>query len=430
MSSTSSIFPWEISDEKALACIPKTGWLREYVEYRFRASDTPVWFHVGAVITATTSLMGFKKLQVESDVEGEFQNVLLHSWSTLVGASGGRKSAAIRPLERIYSSIHSGGMLASDGTPEAWHDRMAHPDCGGVVILMRDELATLFEQARRSYGTGIMSWLLETYKGRVSRETKSGGLVEVPEARLSILGAIPHDSLRQSAGRSVWDSGWMARMTIWAAQPQRRVRRPFDDLELEQVLTRALRILAFQNERTIIVPGEVANQISNWVDNKVLPLKDTVPDALYSCLVRLEEKAFVILAALTVLDQYNTLKTGGLNAIPDEPIVVPEHLVDFTVKIVTYLRRTLLKLYPLVGVLDDQGSREQQLLSKLRQHVDDQGGIGEQELADMLGWSRSMVCRTLQPFLLGEDPLIYRQSVPRKSRGRPKIALRFTEELG
>lgn len=421
--------PWEVSDEEAFKCIPEKGWLREYVEYRHRASDTPVWFHIGAVLTCTASLMGFQELKVESDIIGEYQVVLIHMWSTALGSSGGRKSAAIRPMQRIYGSIHGAGMLASDGTPEAWHDRMAHPDTSGTVILMRDELATLFEQARRSYGTGILSWLLETYKGSVSRETKSGGLVEVPRARVSILGAIPHDTLRTSAGRSVWDSGWMARMTLWASSPQRRVRRPFDDLVLEEALGKALRLLAYKSDSTIIIPGAVADQLSDWVDANILTLKDSVPDALYSCLIRLEERAFIILAVLSVLDQYTSLVEGTFQPNDNEPLIVSEYLVPYTLRIVQNLRRTLLKLYPLVGVLDDQGSREHQLLTKLRQHQDDSQGTNEQDLADMLGWSRSMVRRTLQPFIEGEDPLIYRQSMPRTGRGRPKVALLFVSDL-
>jgi len=421
--------PWEVTDEEAFKCIPSTGWLKEYIDYRYRASDTPVWFHIGATITAIASIMGFWTLQVESDIKGEFQTILVHMWSTLTGQSGGRKSAAIRPIERIYAEIHGAGMLASDGTPEALHDRMAHPDCSGVVIMMRDEIATLFEQARRSYGTGIMSWLLETYKGRVSRETKSGGLVEVPRARLSILGAIPHDILRQSAGRAVWDSGWMARMTLWAAQPERRVRRPYDDLALEEAFAKAIKVLAYRSDATIRVPSEVADKISEWVDKHVLTLRESVPDALYSCLVRLEERAFIILAVLSVLDQYDDLKQNRYVHKEGQILTTPAHLVEPTLRIVQNIRHTLLKLYPLVGVIDDQGNREQQLLGKLRQHQEDVLGVNEQDLADMLGWSRSMVRRTLQPFVEGEDPLIYRQPMPRASRGRPKLALRFVDSL-
>ena len=423
---------WEISDQQALECVPPSSWLEHYVRYRAEGTDAPIWYHIGAAITGVINLSGFKELRIESSIPGKFQRKPLQLWCMLTGPSGGRKSSAISPIIRMIEQLHPDTTLSTDGTSqEAIHDRVASDDCQGVALIAADELASLFAQANRAYSSGIMSWMLEIYKGSSSRETKKGGKVPIERARVSLLGCIPHETIQTHAQEALWASGWFPRMSIWAARQTRYIARPYEDQATEDVLVAALKLFTHEDDvggQTIHIPADIADKISKWFLDKVNPMRASVPSHLFSCLVRLEEKCHMYLAALTIMQEYEHLIKQAGNYRKPKELYPDDMLLEYALKLVEAQLHTLVTLYPHIQPTDSRNIKERQLRAKVRNLNYEYSKCTEEMLSDALGWSRSKVREVLVPLLSGDEPLLYKKPVY-NPRGRPTNSIQFAAEL-
>jgi len=387
--------PWHVNEATVCDLIPPDSYIEEYIKYASCATDAPLWYHVGCILTTIATASGFKDLRVAGSKPGTYANVPVQLWSTLVGSSGDRKSAAIAPARRLLHNVNPKSLLPKDGTQEAWHDRLASEEVNGVAILLRDEFSGLFDHANKSYGGGILSWLLDTHQGYASRETKTGSFVNIPRARMNLLGGIPPNTLREKTNQSIWESGFMPRLILWAAGRERYLKRYFDDPKKEMELAKYAKALV-RNTRPVIIEAAQADQFSDWIYDNVEAKLQVLPGALVSTFQRLQEKGYVIAAALAVANQ-STLKTSS--------IYVSDEDVMYTLKILKAIMQSTGAIFSVIGV-STEASDENIVIEVVKENP----GITMQDLITACSFSRSKLYRIVKTLREGADPTIKCQS--------------------
>lgn len=397
-------WPWQVEDDAAREVIPESGFIHDYLKYMQDSNDAPVWYHLGSILTTMVAVSGRRDLRVARR-DGKTHFIPQHLWSVLVGTSGDRKSAALDPVQRLIHRVNSPSVLSTDGSVEAWHDRLATKDTDGIGILHRDELAYLFDQAKRSYSSSMISWLLTCYQGGpVSRETKSGGLVGIPRVRLNILGGIPPDTLQQKTTRSDWRSGFMPRFTFWGARRHRFLELPVEDEVVEIELANWLKAICWIQDSPIIIPRKPAGVIIDWTRTEVEEKRDSYPVDAFSSLVRLQGKGFRIAAMLAASE---------LSQLDNSAIQVRSRHTEAATRILSLLKTSTIAMFSLVG--SDTAATEEKMVMDAVTMSD---GVDIEKLVETCGLSRGRVQKILLTY--ADEGLVFAQDLPNQRRGRPK----------
>ncbi len=126
---------WQVSDTETKALKPQSGFIHDYLSYMEESNDAPLWYHMGAILTVMGTAAGRRDLRVVRE-DGKQHYLPMHMWSAIVGNSGERKSAALDPATRLLYQVNPPSILATDGSPEAWHDRLAMEETFGSSMGM------------------------------------------------------------------------------------------------------------------------------------------------------------------------------------------------------------------------------------------------------------------------------------------------------
>lgn len=333
---------WKVTEAEAEAVIPKTGFIRDYIEYAKTGTDAPTWYHLGSIIGGMTTCSGFRDLRIMRS-DGAISTTPIQSWNANVGVSGDRKSTAMDIVYRLMAHVLPGCLLADDGTVEAWHDTLSCDTSSGTGFMYRDELSSLLDQAKRSYSSSLNSWLLSAYRGGpLVRDTKKGGVVAIPRVRLNILGGIPPDTLTRKTTKSDWRSGFFTRFTFWAAERERFLPHEAFDLGVEQEFADWMKaILLEPTQQPIIISAKHSEIISDWCYENVEKQRKLFPPDVFSALTRLQEKG-LRMAAMFALSE--------LDRIPDtKPVKVTAEQCEAVLPILALLHRGALGMFNLIG---------------------------------------------------------------------------------
>lgn len=377
--------PWEVSDEVALSAVPSDGFIAEYVSYARDCSDTPAWFHLGSILTCMSTLAAGREIRVLRS-DGKIKYIPTHLWSALVGVSGSRKSGAMHLARNLVRRVSPGLVLANDASVEAWHDTL-HDETGGIGLIAQDELAWLFDQAKRSYSSTLIGWLLSSYEGFLDRSTKGGGRKIIPRVRLSILGCIPPDTLARKTTREDWRSGFLTRFLYWGADRERWKRMDATDDALEARFAAYLGRTVVGDGSPLIVPSQVVEELLDWVEDEVERRRAVIPEDLFSCMTRLQGKGIRIACFLALADYRTHVKrrnnSGGI-------IVESEH-IQGAIRILHIHRDSLSGLFSLVSA-SAEVSEETSVLQQLMRRP----GSTMEDLVSALGQSRWRLAKTLK----------------------------------
>jgi hypothetical protein len=240
----------------------------------------------------------------------------------------------------------------------------------------------------------------------VSRETKSGGFVDIPRVRLSILGAIPPDTLQQKTSRADWRSGFMPRFTLWGARRDRYMDLPGEDFETEEELGRWMKAICWAYDSPIVIPQGPAKIITDWVRKEVEEKRDAYPSDVFSALVRLQEKGFRIAGMFA---------TSAIGTIGEEAIQVKKNHAKLAVRVLKELKQTTISMFNLIGA--DQQSTEERLVIEAIAATE---GINLEGLLEACGLSRYRIQRILLTYM--DEGMIFAQDLPSTGVGRPKKA--------
>lgn len=360
--------PWQVDDDVALACIPEEGWVKDMVEYMTYCTDGPVWFQLGAILTALSTAAGKATLKVERSDGGRSRSGF-QMWAVVIGISGTRKTFISKMAVNVLGNAKSALLMPSDGSVEGLHDALAEEQRKGVGLYYPDELSHILDASNRNYSRNFNSWLLQTYSSDVMNralvqkkgetgEAKIGH--EIVEPRLSILGSIPPRVLQAKTDKSFWSSGFLARFLFWGAR-----RTQFSELEVEDparadVLSKWLQRIIVDNEVDIVVPYEVAKPVLKWIRANVED-KDLGPNEdIESTLTRLQHKTFQIAGLLSIARRTTRC---------DSVMTVSEEDITYAMKVLKAMYGTFWALFAEVSGTTE-GSQEKALIRYLEETPD------------------------------------------------------------
>lgn len=292
---------WAVPNDEALDLIPKSGFIRNYMTYMQKCTDAPLIYHYGVATTILSCACSGADILCRDVEEGGKRHYVIPTpiWSALIGVSGAaRKSSSmnsgIHMLTRAKSLSQRDALLPGDGSLEGWHDFMVE---NNEVLLYRDELAVMFDQAKRGYSEGLKHWLMEMYSGHTktrstvkdqkSEEKGKGKTIERP--RLAILGGIPPDTFTEKSSTTDWRSGFLARFTFWPGEREWFKRRPGGDPATETLLAQWLAKVACKVTGYVEVPPNCREDLTDWFMEHVESHRRTLAPDFYSHLVRYQD---------------------------------------------------------------------------------------------------------------------------------------------
>lgn len=365
-------------------CVPKTGFIREYLQYALTTTDAAGWFHLGSILTALSVAAGNADYYAIMP-DGRYSIHGLQMWSVLIGLSGTRKSQSMDPAIRILRGADPNLIMPTDASEEALHDTLCAR--GGIGMIQRDELQTLFSQARRSYTQGLVGKLLESYKGGpISRDTKSGGMVSADRVRLSLLGAIPPSTLQHNTSREDWRTGFLPRFCFWGARRIRYMEFATSCAATEGRLSAWLRDHVLGRSLRLVISYENAKVISDWYREHVEMRSHLVPDEVFSTLTRLQVKGLQI-AALFAISRITDANSDARD------ISVELEDVICALNVIKLFHKTTLGLFTTVGSTTE-ATEENAMLRWLSNHP--QSTV--RQISEAAGMSTRQVNRLLIEF--------------------------------
>lgn len=401
--------PWAVSDDDALDMLPKSGFIKEYVETVKDWTDCPIIYHVGSCLTYLGCLLGKCTLEVDLG-KGRNYRIPIRSWACIIGDSGDRKSHAMHIGKTCMMRSQSDLFIPTDGSLEAWHDTVAedlNPN-----ILLYDELASLFDFSKRSYTIGAVSWMLSMWEGvDYIRTTKGKGRVTAYNPRLSVLGGIPPDTLASKTKKSDWRSGFLAR---WAFFPGRRTnyqRTPYEDKHKVDDSNRWCDHVPWRSHGVLSVHHLVSDRVHDWAYEHVELKREQVSSELFSALNRLQDLALMYAAMIEVSKQVTPV---------EQHLAVTQSSVDEAIKVIHILYTGLLGLFHTVSSNED--NREE---TDILEAIGQLGGSATiTSIMEKTGLSRKRVRHAL--LLLHKDGEIIEESLKTPGRGRPFKLYRVT----
>jgi len=296
-------------------------------------------------------------------------------------------------------------MMFVDATEQALHDRLAQQNMNSVGCLFRDELAFLLQSTKRSYQKTFYSWMLEAYGGEdMERETKGGGIVTIPRVRLSILGCIPPDVLRENTTQNDWSTGFLPRFTFWYSS-----RQGYKELEKElPKVQEQLQDWMFQNiyspATSIVISAKGSRVILDWVQKQVEEKRMSIDPNLFSVYTRLRNRAFRF-AAMIALSHQTTNNSRPRVKVTAKHCALAIRMVEIT-------RKSTTKLFESI-IASDERREDASLIDAIRIHP----GSSVQRLSEITGKSYFKTARTLK--LFEDTGLVRTKETKRSGRGRP-----------
>lgn len=398
--------PWHVEDTEAEECIPKDGFIRDYINYSKTTCDGALWFQLAGALTLLSVIASKCDCYAQSS-NGKYGVEGLHLWNALVGLSGNRKSQAIEPaIKGILKILQPKAILATDGSLEAYHDCLANNDHQGNGLLWRDEMETLFKQAKRSYSMGLPGWMLEAYGGGpVERVTMTHGPKSIDRVRLNVIGNIPPSVLQTNTSRDDWRSGFMPRFCFWGARRIGYKDVPTRDAKEEGRLANQLRFINGKALQVIADNG-IVRLFTDWYRKEVDSQMGLIPDELFSSLARAQSKGMRIACLYALAQVDKEIHSGAIK--------VTEEDVQFALRIAKLHKRSTEALFAAVGG-SDEATMEQRVITYITRH----GGATASEIAAAVGVSVryvAAICTTL-----AQQGVVEAEAIQRGGKGRPSL---------
>ena len=157
-----------------------------------------------------------------SDIIGNF-------WTMLVGEqSKARKTTAVEAAHELLYSVAPERARFTRGSYEAAFDSFKGQP--SQLLLCREGGDFLMRTKGNSYQANWKPWLTDAFDGGGDkRDTKKGGMVEVPMFRVSLLSGINPEFLGQHAEESDWINGFLSRFCFLHCELERNIMEHMED---------------------------------------------------------------------------------------------------------------------------------------------------------------------------------------------------------
>ena len=400
--------PLAIADDEVRALnIPEHSFLGRYLDYASNCTDAPLIYHLGVGMSILAFAAGKCDL-APMDWHGQRRDIPIRMWTGIVGTSGSRKSQAMSLGMKVLKDAGLPQGLPDDASTEAWHDTLSMQP---ISILQKEELSGLFDATQRTWSQGLTSWLLSMWEGHdKGRSTKGRGDVTVTRPRLNILGGIPIDVLSAKTSKRDWRSGFLPRFTFWRGQRLSWLDVYIDRPDLRRPLSNWIRWISQNRAGRIDLPYELTQPISDWFFRAVEQQQDSLHDALYSALSRMQEKALLFMGLYHISNQ---MMVNGVNTKQAWHYISDGRLCSLALDTIHLLDRTVRGIYGHTS--NDEAEKDEDAILKMFSNQNIKLKIGQ--IQKRAGFSRSKTYRMLQNLM--EMGYLASEASLASGRGRP-----------
>jgi hypothetical protein len=353
--------------------LPHYGFLREFVDYGYSATDAPEVMHMFGGIAALSAAVGRKVYLPFGDGA-----IYPNTWIVIIAKSSlFHKSTALAIPQRLLWAVNEDLVLPNEFSPEMLAQNLAKQPNG--IFFWSEIKNALKMMTDRSYMANTKEWLTELYDcpDRYVRKLKNENFT-ITNPTISILAATTMEWLVQSIRAGDIEGGFTARFCFVPCMAKSR------DIALPEPTDKQRRnMLAKMLHDCSSVEGEVdmsrvRKMYEDWYYKTVAELRSD-PEA---------EKLSGFFTRLTIY----TLKFAMLLELSKtQDVVITEETMAQAIAITDYLKRTIRYLME----REFHTTREAQELEKLFRVVEGKGAISYRELLQR----SHMTAKTVQPLL-------------------------------
>lgn len=207
-----------ITEKQAVLALPKSGFVRSYVEYAAVQTTAPLAYHIGVALSmlAVTCPRAYgTRYAVET-----YPNLFI----MLAGRSGDdQKSTAIEIGREILFEAAPNLIGDQPGSPEGMIESLSKTP---TQLLIYKEMGKLLSAVQRGYLEPLKALLTDladcSSQQRVKAKQKGqDNVISVPHPRLSVLGACSLPFLEKHTEAVDWTGGFLGRWALLYAQRER-----------------------------------------------------------------------------------------------------------------------------------------------------------------------------------------------------------------
>lgn len=225
-----------VTEAQALAALPKSGFVRSYVNYATKLTDAPVAYHLATGLSVFASC-------VDPDLHIWFGGTPLYApvWCLLVGRSGAdRKTTAVAIGASMLREISLDLIADEPGSPEGLRDSLKQ---NPKQTLFYPEFGEFLQKSSNesSQFAAIRSLMTKLYDCHTVRVRLSARRIEITDPRMSVLSACTMQHLEDYTGPTDYHGGFMSRFaTIYARRERTFSNPPPPDPEARERLVKYL----------------------------------------------------------------------------------------------------------------------------------------------------------------------------------------------
>lgn len=402
--------PWATQDAEAKMLIGKEGIFHEILDDLVSSTDAPAIYHVASMFTTAAAALG--QCDIHIGDPDDLYTMPMAMWSAVIGDSGDRKSSAIARSVSSLRQVAPERLFPTDGSQEAWHLALSEQP---VSLLYRDELSGLFDNAARSYSTGLKTWLLDTWDGQdMTRKTLAHKECTIIRPRFSILGGIPPTVFSEKTRRSDWSSGFLARFVYWGGR--RENWSAFQRGNNSGKFTKWLSTVAIPSQGSIWLSKKNAMPLCDWIFDEIEKTRMEFHTEVLSTLQRIQSTGYKL---AVIYEMQKRTKPFGYGSA-EQQVCVSEESILAIMPIVKMLKKTVMELF--TSTMDLAENADESKILRLFGIYDE---ISRKEAAKYTGLSSRKVNDILDSLEKGER-LSKQISKPANGKtGRPTFVYRL-----
>jgi hypothetical protein len=227
-----------IREADVWAALPRSGFVRSYVEYASGMTDANVAYHVAGALTCLSQCVPLDfSVPYASPIWG-------NCFSLIVGdSSKSRKTAAINIAQRIMREAIPGAVGEIPGSQEGLYESLRAQQRQVVIY---GEFGEFLAKAEEGYLMALKTAYTNLWDGiPIGRALANKRQGAVTDPRLSLLCGVATDLLERHTEQADWTGGFLARFLTFFGEPEREYATPpVDDPQKRVAITQWLAALA------------------------------------------------------------------------------------------------------------------------------------------------------------------------------------------
>ena len=241
-----------IKEREVMDALPRSGFVRDYVDYAMSCTDSNNSYHLAAALTAITQTTPLSyAVPFASPIHSNLYTMIVGD------SSKSRKTTAMNILQNIMREALPGSIGEMPGSQEGLNEQLRSQQ---RQLVLYTEFGEFLSKAEQGYMMPLKTSLTSLWDctpiGRSLANSRRGA---VTDPRLSLFCGVATSLLERHTDQADWTGGFIARFLTFHAEPE----RAFNSMPIPNAALRASLVnqLAAMADPTV-VPG-----VCKWLDS-------------------------------------------------------------------------------------------------------------------------------------------------------------------